>query len=189
MTAFSTSQELPPQHFDSAPFDGELEASTYSSFFCAAISQEAKALEKECHEHDLYKVQVPKANQDPRDLTYLLHVPGLRETSLRIEVGDVVQIRQIRLDRFGNIIPQFALRDKNGQSLSHAVTKRYDAVVWNLDRLREMVTLRIDSLHQSSPLFNARFTVQTDRLAAFQRAVKGAQEQMISGGHEWMRSM
>lgn len=191
MTAFSKPHGLPPEEFSSSPFDGDLDVSTFSAFFCAAISKEAEALQAECNEHDLYKVQMPRAGQDPREATYLLHVPGLRETSLRIEVGDIVQIRQIRLDRFGNMIPQFAFRDKLGQPLPHAVTRRYDAVVWSIDRLREIVTLRVDSLHQSSPFFNARFIVQSDRMEALRRAVIGAQEQMSSNGegNEWMRSM
>lgn len=189
MTAFARLDKPAPEASTAIGFDGELELSTYSAFFCAAISAEAKALQEECNEHDLYKVQLSRANQDSHQPLYLLYVPGLRETSLRIEVGDVVQIRQIRLDRFGSVIPQVSLRDRNGLYLPHAVTKQNDAVVWHLDRLRETVTLRVDFLHQSSPFFNARFTVQSGRMDALQRAVTSAQQQIKTSSNDWMRSM
>lgn len=186
LTAFS---KLPPLPSASITFEGELGVSTYSAYFSAAISSEVKALEDECNEHDLYQVQIPRAGQDSRQSTYLLHVPGLRETSLRIEVGDVVHLRQIRFDSSGNVRQPLILRDRNGQRLKSAVEKRYDAQVWSIDRLREIITLRVDSLNQSSPFFNARFTVQSDRTDALRRAVDGAQQHISSTGNEWMRSM
>lgn len=189
MTAFSKPERLSPQLSTSTTFEGELGVSTYSPFFCAAISAEAKALQEECNEHDLYQVQLQRASPDPRlSTSYLLHVPGLRETSLRVEVGDVVHIREIRVTKAGKV-KQVSLQDANGRSLPHAITKRNDSVVWHIDRLRETITLRVDSLHQSSKFFNARFTVQSDRIDALQRAVTGAQQHMNSSGNDWMRSM
>lgn len=186
LTAFS---KLPPERPTSVTFDGRLSASTYSEFFGAAISTEAKALEEECNEHDLYQIQLPRAGQDWRQSRYLLHVPGLRETSLRIEVGDVVHLRQIRFDLSGNVRQPLVLRDRDGTLLKNAVERRYDSQVWHINRMRELITLRVESLHQSSPFFNARFTVQSDRMDALRRAVDIAQQQIISTANQWFRSM
>jgi helicase MOV-10 len=188
MTAFSRPPCVPAEHSTLITFDGELDVPTYSAYFFAAVSAEIKALQAELKDFDLYQVALPHA-QDPHQSTYLLGVPGLREASLRIEVGDVVQLRQVRFDMNGNVRKPLMLQDRHGQRLQNAVEKRYDSRVCNIDRLRETLTLQVDSLSQLSPFFNARFTVQNDRMDALQRAVTGAQQHLTSTANEWMRSM
>lgn len=190
MTASSTLDRPPYAAYSFPAFGSELGASTYSAFFGAAITAEAKALQQECNEHDLYKVQLSENKHDTRQSMYQLHVPGLREFStLQIDVGDVVQIRSLRLDKYGILVPHASLRDTTGQILPYALPKRNDAVVWNIDRLREMISLRVDSLNRSGPLFNVRFTMQSDRIDALQRAVNAAQQLINANGNDWMRSM
>lgn len=184
MAAVPKPHGLSPEQTISTTFEGDLAASAYSAFFGAAISAEVKALAEQCLDFDMYQVQIHPAVADPRPSTYLLHVPGLRENSLRIEFGDVVQLRPIRIGK-----KQVSLRNANGQVLPHATTKQYNAMVWNIDRMREMLTLRIDSLHQSSALFNVRFTVQSERMDALQRSVTVAQRHITSNENQWMRSM
>lgn len=121
----------------------------------------------------------------------VLYVPGLREMSLRIEVGDVVQIRQLRFSKTGDILHGSGVKDRDGRSIELPKTpdKQHDSVIWGIDRLRETLSLRVDSLIPRSMLFNVRFTIQSSRLGAYQKAATTAQRSLNASSDGWMRSM
>ena len=175
----------------------DLNIQKYHAYFREALTQEAIARHKECEDHALYRVPVTNASRitDPRPSMYRLHVPGLRELSLRIEVDDIVQLRQLRFKANGEITYGSVLRDPSGNpiALPKKSDNQHDSVVWNIDRLRETLSLRVDSLAPRSMLFNVRFTVQSGRLGAMYRAVIAAHMPLAAamGGSEsgWMRSM
>lgn len=87
------------------PIVAELTEATYVWYFQSAVAQEATALELECARHALYQVPLSQTKYDEEYAVYRLVVPGLRETSLPIEVGDIVSLKQLRFDPGGNIIP------------------------------------------------------------------------------------
>ena len=70
----------------------------------------------------------------------------------------------------------------------HADTQ-HNSVVWNIDRLKETLSLRVDNLAPRSMLFNVRFTVQAGRLGANYRALIAAQQSLRASDEGWMRSM
>ena len=106
----------------------------------------------------------------------MLHVPGLRESSLRIEIGDVVNLRQLHLDFGGQVIP-------------HADCQ-HNSVVWGIDRRNEGLALRIDGIFHRTMRFNVSFTLQIQHLDAAEQAVETTQRALIAGtGDAWMRSM
>ncbi|KAK4540383.1 hypothetical protein LTR36_009240 [Oleoguttula mirabilis] len=154
----------------------ELRATGYHMHFQHALIQEAGALQQECEDHALYKVPLGKAYRDPRPDMYSLQVPGLRELSLRIEIGDIVQLRPLHFDAWGEIL-----------RIPHIF--RHDAVVWSIDRLRETLTLCVYGLLPRSMLFNACFSVQAGRLGALYRSVLGIQKALQGGDASWTRSM
>lgn len=152
-----------------------LEADDYHTYFQNALIKEAAALQQECEDHALYKVPLANAQRDPRPCMYWLHVPGLRERSLRIEIGDVVQLRQLDFHTRGGVL-----------QVPHCF--RHDSVVWAIDRRRETITLNVYGLVQKSLLFNVCFSVQAGRLGALYRSVMGVQK-TLDGGDGWLRSM
>lgn len=164
----------------------------YHEHFRAALITEAACQQAECDDHALFRVAVARAdrNIDPRPSIWILNVPGLREFSLRIEVGDIVQLRQIRFDAQGQIVSGSILKDQYGKPLAlpHGHDYQHDAVVWGIDRLRETLSLRIDKLTPRSMLFNVRFTTQSVRFQAMYNAVITAQK-ALAAKDGWMRSM
>lgn len=120
-----------------------------------------------------------------------LYVPGLREMSLRIEIGDIVQLRQLRFNANGDVLYGTLVKDKNGRpvELPRRSDKQHDSVVWGIDRLNETLSLRVDSLAQRSMLFNVCFAIQSGRLGAAHRAAILTQHSLNGSSEGWMRSM
>ncbi|KAK5112549.1 hypothetical protein LTR85_011241 [Meristemomyces frigidus] len=176
----SSKVQSKPSHSDTTSLDtGEpegLQASGYHAYFQAAMIDEAAALQHECEDYALYKVPLEKAYRDPRPNMYQLKVPGLRELSLRIEIGDIVQLRQLIFDARGAI-------------MHVPYIMRHDAVVWSIDRLREMLTLNVQGLLPRSMMFNVSFSVQAGRLGALYRSVMGIQKALQGGENSWTRTM
>ena len=169
-----------PTHSGTTPLDPDgpedLIPRVYHAYWQNALIQEAAALQRECEEHALYKVALVKADRDPRPDMYWLHVPGLRELSLRIENGDIVQLRQLYLDARGQLI-------QRPQQFG------FNAVVWGIDRRQEVLTLCVNQLTLWSMKFNVCFTVQAGRLGALYRSVMDTQEALDDERDGWLRSM
>lgn len=170
-----------------------LRPTIYHEHFRSALVEEAACQQSECEDHALYHVSVAKVDPkiDPRPSIYILNVPGLRELSLRIEVGDVVQLRQIRFSPRGEIISGSSIKNSNGRpiKLPRKHDSQHNSVVWAIDRLRENLSLRIDNLAPRSMLFNVRFTAQSGRFKAMYNAVVTAQNALHRSDESWMRSM
>ncbi|KAK3714514.1 hypothetical protein LTR37_007820 [Vermiconidia calcicola] len=165
----------------------------YHDYFQGALKQEGAALQQECDDHALFRVPlVRNGNMDPRPAMFTLHVPGLREQSLRIEVGDIVQLRQLHFNLRGEVMYGSRITDKDGKPVMaprHA-DNQYNSVVWGIDRLKECLALRVDSLAPRSMMFNVQFTVQAERLRATYTAVKNTQHTLsATSSDNWMRSM
>ncbi|KAK3707862.1 hypothetical protein LTR37_011864 [Vermiconidia calcicola] len=165
----------------------------YHRYFQGALKHEGAALQQECDDHALFRVPLfQDGNMDPRPSMFTLHVPGLREQSLRIEVGDIVQLRQLRFDLRGDVTHGSLITNNDGKQI---VTPRhadyqYNSVVWGIDRLRECLALRVDGLAPRSMLFNVQFTVQAERLRATYMAVRKGQRGLGAiSSNSWMRSM
>lgn len=83
----------------------------------------------------------------------------------------------------------FRDRDGNAIVLPSSIDKRYDAVVWGIDRLCEFLFLHIDTLAPRSLVFNASFTIQTRRMHELRLAAQEAQERLAQPENLWVRSM
>lgn len=102
----------------------------------------------------------PLYPQDPSQSLYRLVVPGIRENTPLVQLGDVVRLRQVRLQPgFGSM----------GGSFSGY---QYDACVYGMDKTVGYIVLRVDHLLMESGLFNVCFGVQERRWAGPVRAIE-----------------
>ena len=118
--------------------DGIFTSDNYQAYFFTALEGEQAAQQRECDDHALFRVPVNKSGlADTRPNMYKLQVPGLREMSLRIEIGDVVQLRQLRFTTRGEIMTPPMIRDINGNSvvLPRHAENQYNAVVWGVSKV------------------------------------------------------
>ncbi|CAK1357377.1 putative helicase Mov10l1 [Cercospora beticola] len=174
----------------SPPIDepATLEQHNYDQFFRAALQREIDAQLKDCERYALYQVPLWQNPEDVSFSTHRLLVPGLRESFLSIEVGDIVNVRQIRYDQSGNVITSSGIVNNRGELLPGRLDICYDAVVWLVDRFNETLHLRIDNFVPASRFFNICFTMQTSRHAALQAAVLEVCTQ-LECGNEWLQRM
>ncbi|KAK0955191.1 hypothetical protein LTS01_023519 [Friedmanniomyces endolithicus] len=164
----------------------------YYSHFSDALVQEVQHLQHECEEHALYKVTLFQAPSDPRPAMFWLHVPGLREMSLRVEIGDTVHLWQIHFGLRGEILeaPLLTYRQDRPVLLSPYINLQYHSVIWGIDRLKERLTVRVDGLQPTSMVFNASFTIQGARLGALYKAVADVDHLLATNqASQWMTSM
>lgn len=119
-----------------------------------------------------------------------LVVPGLRESSLPIEVGDVVHLRQLRYDGYGGIVIA-----SGNEPHPHGIYPSgldyeicHNAVVWMVDRFNETLHLRVDNFVANSRLANVCFTAQTMRLGALYTALADASKQ-VGQQQSWLHGM
>ena len=171
----------------------ELDSKNYQKYFEVTLGRETSALLTTCEDHALYKVRITNSGTvDPRPSMYTLQVPGLREMSLRIEIGDIVQLRQLRFNSNGEALSGALIKDARGKpvKLPRHADNQYNSVVWGINRRQETLSLRTDSLAPRSMLFNVCFTVQTGRMTALLWAVRSAHEGFdLTSEDNWMRSM
>lgn len=163
----------------------------YQDYFLNLLDAELAALQVECDSHALYSVPLTDAYGDPRPWMFWLHVPGLRESNLRIEVGDTVILRQLPLNSYGMPNNSVRITDLYGQAIetASALQDQNNAIVWNIDRSREILSLRVDGLKRRSMLCNVQFTVQSDRFVALHRAVTKVHRGLSSESEGWLRAM
>lgn len=113
-----------------------------------------------------------------------LNVPGLREMSLRIEIGDIVQLRQLCFEQTSK-----KYHNDRQLELGSAPYIQNDGVVWGINRFNETLSLRVDGLAPVSMLFNARFTIQRSRIEAMWTATMAAQHSLSQSNEGWLRSV
>lgn len=159
---------------------GNLSLSTYYQYFDECLKAELKAHMDETVQFNLYNVELY-----PEDVSrhlYRLRIPGMRENAPRIELGDVVMLRQVLHGpqmaqqmahwagpaggkQFGLCAPAFA---------GH----HYLAVVWGLSRSQEIVVLRIDNFLAVSRLCNVLFSPQKTRYGSLWRGISTIHEEL-----------
>ncbi|GME65484.1 DNA helicase UvrD/REP type [Neofusicoccum parvum] len=124
-----------------------LSAETHAIFFCGAIRKERRALERDLANYAMYRVPMDVHHQYSGAAHLVLHVPGVRENSPRIELEDVVSIRQLVASRAWDGVLQMG-----------CTGIMYSTRVHLIDRAKELVTLRTDHGHTLMPI-NLGFNV------------------------------
>ncbi|MCJ1403009.1 hypothetical protein MMC11_006231 [Xylographa trunciseda] len=159
-----------------------LDTRIYESFFVRALTSELEAEATTTSSYNLY--QVPLQHKNPQEPIYELRVPGLREDRPRLDLGDTVELRQLRIDvstgrPYGMeqwLVPGGG--NDRGYSAPGFTGMQYNATVWGLDRNKEQLLLRIDGCVDEGLIFNVIFRVQRRRVEPFQRAIADAGDQL-----------
>lgn len=169
----------------------ELSHHTYQAQFHHYLDQECAALRALRKSQALYKVAVAATTNDGRPDMYNLVIPGIRETTFRLEVGDKVLLRQICFGQNGLIVNTHALNDQGRSIFSPGwyPTFQHEAVVSAINRRLETITLHMTHLQPATMLFNVSFTLQIARLSALYDSVAAAHRSMEPDASCWMRSM
>ncbi|OCK73782.1 P-loop containing nucleoside triphosphate hydrolase protein [Lepidopterella palustris CBS 459.81] len=151
----------------------------YERYFQHHLSVEIRAKENENENYALYKVLLGIA--DNAQGICNLHVPGLREDSPMVEIGDTIQLRQLRLDRNGNLLGMDLWLGPGGGASRELPCPawtgyQFNASVWGINRASEQVYLRVHGLRPESMIFNVVFQVQQRRVQAMRTSLAMIQE-------------
>ena len=165
-----------------------LTTTNYKTFFEGVLAAEFGAEANASASHAMYKAQL--YCRDVQEQLYELQIPGMRENRPRVDVGDIIMLRQLRIDRRtgaplgmdhwlspgggkdrGLIAPGFT-------GLQHNVS------IWGVDRMKEKVVLRLNGYLDQDLVFNVIFQVQQMRFELFQRAVADVSHHICRPGEE-----
>ena len=157
----------------------ELSTTTYTAHFSFALRYEYGAQSAHLQTLRLYNVplQVHDASQDLHFLT----VPGLREHSPRIDLGDTVRVRPLIKDpnAIQNTIAWHRFGPGHNQIAPAFTGYEYHAQVWGVSRAKEQVLLRIDGCFAAhggalAVAVNVIFLLQQHQQTSLYRAIESA---------------
>jgi hypothetical protein len=139
----------------------------YGKYFADALQNEIAAQVEEIKSFSMF--QVTFEVEDPSQQMYRFTIPGLREHSPRVDLGDVVKIRPLTA-----AIPQphFLNREGNLERMLEFSGFEFYAIVWGISRAHEQIVIRMDGFMPN--LFHACniiFTVQENRCAPLWRSI------------------
>jgi helicase MOV-10 len=130
----------------------DLAASSYKAYFDALLYLECGAQELENEGHALYKVPLYRMGVPSQEALWGLTIPGLREDSPFLEMGDTLQLRQLWVDNRGSITNAPMLVNGSEHQIGYPVYPQgwtgvqYDACVYSVNRAREAVYLKVKGL-------------------------------------------
>ncbi|RMZ91827.1 hypothetical protein DV736_g928, partial [Chaetothyriales sp. CBS 134916] len=151
-----------------------LEQHTYESYFSSRLHAEVRALDLQLMRYSLFQHSI--VVKDRHDLLYQIQVPGLRENSPRVDLGDIILVRPL------SALPSAVAAQESKrwrQHLQHLGIRHpaflgieYRAIVWSVHRASETTLLRIDTHAHLPPTANLRFVVQSQIIESPLRAVQ-----------------
>lgn len=171
---------MQPETRDDAP--DHLDWSKYNEYFQSCLATEIQAQQGERWEYNLYAVPLDQ----PTARIYTLHVAGLRENTPRVEVGDTVMLRQLRLMNARNGKPLGMESWLNGGMHRGEPAPGWTGIQHNsrvvaIDRNAEVLHIKADALVPESMRFNVMFPIQWQRMSALQTAVSLINEALHQG--------
>tara|TARA_R110002003_G_scaffold3210_3_gene24921 strand:- start:1154 stop:4021 length:2868 start_codon:yes stop_codon:yes gene_type:complete len=182
-----------------------LTAQSYLRYFMKLWQLELVAKERENVGYRLYRVPLNPPYASNNELLWGLSVPGLREDNPLLEMGDVLQIRQLWVDGAGNII--HVPMEVEDPGFGHILYDykpwtgiQYEACVYSINRAQELVYLKAEGLthliagQASVPMaVNVSFPMKHTLLNAQRRALAYVDQELgksVSGllGHDLLTS-
>ncbi|KAI9712204.1 MAG: hypothetical protein M1812_006938 [Candelaria pacifica] len=161
-----------------------LDPANYRQSFHSMLSYEYEAQLEEHTKYNMYKTEV---KYEPADNTFSMRVPGLRENTPRVDLGDYISLRQLRLDPTTSLPymmpPWYTSGQERGMGfVSPGFTGlQHMACVVGLVRATEIIYFRMDSSFVAeSMIFNACFSVPSNRFQPLERAVLDVYTQLQS---------
>lgn len=148
-----------------------LTSEAYATYFSEALQNEISAEHVELQHLSIFMAAVEL--HDPSQHLFRLQIPGLREDSPRIDLGDVLLVRPLfhrpDLPKLTNMWYEPGGGKEKGFCAPGFAGLEYRAVVWGVARPEEEIILRIDGLTQLK--CNIIFAVQEHRIAPIVRAI------------------
>ncbi|KAF2849911.1 P-loop containing nucleoside triphosphate hydrolase protein, partial [Plenodomus tracheiphilus IPT5] len=144
-----------------ASSDLPLTETSYHNFFVSLVNLECAAKEHENESHMLFQVPLQRIDIPLDGHIWALSLPGLREDSPLLEMGDVLQIRQLWVDHTGHSPSPFhgyvrSPYEENVQIQRWWTGVQYDGSIHAINRAKEMIYIRINELEY---LYNGYGTV------------------------------
>ena len=155
----------------------ELCPETYGGYFQNCLIEEYRARVDEKVAYNMFGALVEP--YDIKNSLYTLKVPGLREGTPQISLGDAVYLRQLLMDSKTSLPQIKCVPSDDGATITADARAgftgfQYTAVVVMISKPSEHLMLRINGLNLLiSSVFNVGFTTATHRADALQRALNG----------------
>ena len=154
-----------PLRIDSSPDD--LLPQRYGEYFSDALQNEIAAHAEELKTFSLYNVRFEI--EDPSQRLYRFAIPGLREHSPRVDLGDVVKIRPLVA---APTQANFTGLQRNVQPTPAFSGLEFHAIVWGISRPQEFIVLRMDGFVPTNfQACNVIFVVQEHLYAPLWRSI------------------
>ncbi|KAL8711519.1 MAG: hypothetical protein Q9225_007109 [Loekoesia sp. 1 TL-2023] len=178
-STFASPLLLPPLVSPQAPtFNGALPVDSvdnlgvdnYAQHLSDCLVLDLEAQVPEIRTYDMFGVQLSVVDRTQE--IYSLHVPGLRENTPRVALGDNVMVRQLVMDPATKLPLAAPATGSTGYQIS--------AVVVAIDRPSEILNLRINGCTPHLLICNISFIVQTRWIKSLQRAVGGMARELIA---------
>jgi helicase MOV-10 len=183
-----------------AHYPARLTAQSYLSYFDFLWQREREAKEQENQEHWLFKVPLYIKTVRNEDPIWALSVPGLRSDRPFLEMGDVIQLRQLWLDDKGNITQAPILAESLSKSRGQAFYYRgwtgvqYNACVYSINRATETVYLKVEGLEPQYAGYNAMpimvnvgFTIKQPQIEVQQRGLSLIDSELKKAASQLLR--
>jgi hypothetical protein len=182
---------LPPIHtvpFRIRSLPEALLPQQYTEYFSDALQNEIAAQFEEMKTFSMYNV--PFEVEDHSQHLYRFRIPGLREHSPRVDLGDVVKIRPLTAPPPQ---PNFWERQRNLEPTPAFSGFEFCAIVWEISRPKERIVLRMDGFMPNLwRACNIIFAVQEHRCAPLWRNID-LTARLLNGINDfsspWLRQM
>ena len=163
---------------------GHLDSESYGQHFSDCLILDLEAQVPEIRSYDQFRV--PLEVVDLVQQLYNLKVPGLRDGTPIVELGDTVMLRQLvidpatRLPRGMDVWLASGGRYRNGEVAPGFTGYQVSAIVWGIDRNNETLILRAYGLENGPwfSFFNVTFVVQARTIQSLQRAVADVAQEL-----------
>ena len=180
---FSLLQPLDPficPSLDYAPPVGvipvkDVDRKNYGAYLNINMHYELHAQKTELQDYNLYAI--PFLVQNPAQSLYSFTIPGIRESTPRVDLGDTVLVRPwvcVPHEGLAELAREwYAIGGPKGVRLAPGFSGwEYRAVVWGLQRSKEQVVLRLDGFPPGFTRFcNISFIVQDQKCSPLYSAI------------------
>ena len=136
----------------------ELTEQAYAQHFAHLLQQESAAQVERNRDYALYAVSLQAMSMPDSTHLWTVVVPGLREDDPLVEMGDILQVRQLWVDwtgyptRFPAPVPTPMVGEHGMYVTDRTWTEtQFNASVYGISRVRETVYLRVDGLQHITP--------------------------------------
>jgi helicase MOV-10 len=171
-----------------------LTADNYVAYFWEALQNEVSAQQVELRCFNIFAA--PFQLQDPLQHLFRIKIPGIREDSPKVNLGDVVLVRPLFPRPDAPELTNSWVAPGGGRERGLCAPAfaglEFNAIVWGVARTKEEVLLRVDGLTQLS--CNIIFAIQEHQITPLVRSVTSTAEllrvsHLATAKSDWLSRM